>query len=145
MHGHHFASEVTSTCPDDRFALMCRRSWLRLQHAMAVKLIMADEWLQHIKAIRTKWYWFRVSYKQNKFFILDIRLFGFVHNLLEQCRHIHRRKRSSMGQPFALSKLLWTTNICSTLQYDLAKTFIPPWQLSLIVLAKHLQYLENRW
>ena len=43
LHGHHFASEVTSTCPDDRFALMCRRSWLRLQHAMAVKLIMADK------------------------------------------------------------------------------------------------------
>ena len=51
MHGHHFVGEVSPICPDDQFTLLCRRSWLRLQHAMTVRLITADASLQDIKAL----------------------------------------------------------------------------------------------
>ena len=139
LHGHHFASEVTSPCPDDTFALLCRRSWLRLQHAMTVKLIIKDAWLQHkmiliLGIILTQ-----------QFLILDIRLFGHVHNLLEQCRHTHRGKWSSMERKFALSQYLRRTWICSSLLDDLAKTYIPPWKLSLIMLTLSLLNLPTMW
>ena len=88
-------------------------------------------------------------YRNNRmiraFFILDIRLFGHVHNLLEQCRHTHRGKWSSMERKFALSQYLRRTWICSSLLDDLAKTYIPPWKLSLIMLALSSLNLPTMW
>ena len=42
LHGHHFVGEVSPICPNDRFTLLCRRSWLRLQHAMAVRIVIVN-------------------------------------------------------------------------------------------------------
>ena len=42
LHGHHFVGEVSPICPNDRFTLLCRRSWLRLQHAMTVRIVLVN-------------------------------------------------------------------------------------------------------
>ena len=132
LHGHHFVGEVSPICPNDRFTLLCRRSWLRLQHAMTVRIVL----LMHHYSMHTHYHpiiMFIVGVIWSEpFFIPDIWLFGHVYKLLGQCRHRHRRKRSSMERQFTLSKYLRRTRICSTLPDDLAETFIPPGKLCLI-------------
>ena len=42
LHGHHFVGEVSPICPNDRYILLCMRGWLRLQHAMAVRIVIVN-------------------------------------------------------------------------------------------------------